>query len=173
MSAARENQKVKKAFGAKERFKNLIQSLPDSIIEYWTESITNEELYIEFEKVNADTELNDVINKLYKEFVICLDEWDNNGFNFYSEYDDEINAEFDLDDFIELFNDVQEWKEKKYNVNLLIKDKTNAWNNIAYWLVKENDLLFEEVYDFIEKKYNYYLDSKKTSRIVSCLPCNN
>ena len=152
---------------AKERFKILIQSLPDSIIEDWSESITNEEeLYIEFEKVNADTELDDVISKLHNKFVICLDEWDNNGFNFYSEYACEIDGCFDLTDFISLFNDCQEWYQKEYDVNLLIKDKTNAWNNIAYWLVKENDLFFTEVYDLIEKKYNYYLDRNKTSRIA-------
>jgi hypothetical protein len=54
----------------------------------------------------------------------------------------------------------------KNGSNLLIKDKTNAWNSIVYWLVKENDLLYTELNDLIEKKYKHYLDSKRPSRIA-------
>jgi hypothetical protein len=156
---------IRKKMTARERLERIILSQCETIIEYWYEYKKKEELYIDFEKVNADTELGDVTHELYDEFVEFLDDWET-GFDFYYENEQEISDEFDLTDFIELFNDCQEWYHDEYNINLLIKNKTTAWNSIVFWLVKENDLLYTELNDLIEKKYKHYLDSKRTSRIA-------
>ena len=157
----------KKKMISRERLERIILSQYDRIIEYWYEDKKNEDLYIDFEKVDDDNDIDDVIQDLYNdEFVEnCFNNWDN-GFDFYGDNDHEISDEFDLTDFIELFNDCQEWFKETYNINLLIKDKTNAWNSIVYWLVKDKELLFKELNDLIEKKYKHYLDSKRPSRIA-------
>jgi hypothetical protein len=157
---------IRKRLGTKERFIRIIQSQGNDIIKHWCNNKKNDDLYIEFEKVNADTDIFDVTRELYNEFVeYCFSDW-GTGFDFYGDNDHDLPKEFDLTDFIELFNDCQEWFKDEYNINLLITDETFAWNNIVYWLVKVYDLFYTELNDLIEKKYNYYLDSKKTSRIA-------
>ncbi len=156
---------IRRKIGTKERFTRLIQSQGNDIIKHWfSNNEKKKELYIEFEKVNAD--IGDIIHEIYNEFIDnCFNDWET-GFDFHYENEQEINDEFDLADFVSFFNDCQEWFKDEYNINLLIKNKTTAWNSIAYWLVKVDDLLFTEINDLIQEKYNNYLDSKRTSRIA-------
>ena len=63
---------IRKKVGTKERFIRIIQSQGDDIIKHWYSNKKKKELYIEFEKVNADIDIGDIIHEIYNEFVEIL-----------------------------------------------------------------------------------------------------
>lgn len=156
---------IRKTNTPREKFESIIQSQSDYIIECWYKN--QKKIINSYFENGKDDYIDDIIQDLYNEEFVedCFNNWDIK-FNFYRNNKTLIDKLYDVEDFIYFFSDCQKWFKDEYDIDLLVINCEHAWNSIVYWLVKDGGLLEREFDEFLQEKYETYLDSKRTSRIA-------
>lgn len=113
-----------------------------------------------------------IIDVYTDEYLDDIANSDNSGFNFYKYLQDhQINHKSSV--FINVWIECCNWYKENYGIKKEIKSQEQAWNTIAYWIVKEhcaND--WEEL--FVEKftdEYLMYKDNKTKPSRIACGIC--
>lgn len=121
---------------------------------------------------DGEVDGNDIEDLWEDEFLEDLfNRWDDEGFNFHLDYKSYLDNNFTVSQFIIFWNKCSKWFRSEFSTNVEMDNAEKAWNTVAYWVIKEQDI-YQTIHDAFcgkfNEEYRYYKETKgKTSRI----PC--